>query len=546
MIDKKNRNRFYLAATIVLFILYVIILFYKLATVPTLFVDEANYANEVISFTHFGTDIHGFHHPLYFSSVWGQGQSILYSLIVRPVIKVFGFSFLSFRFPMAFLSLLLIGLLCGYIFYVSRSYLATFLMMLAFVTSPGWYVMSRWVLDANIAPLFVSFSVIALLFFFLRKKSSSKFIWFIISAILISFSAYGYVATWLYLPIFLTILFGYLYREGLLPFKPIILYVSVVTVLVLPLIYFAYNIFVKHISQPTKFLWFNISPLPRSRTSSLIDFSGNVANTMFHNIVTGFSMYITGSDGLSRNTIPPFGMIFPWVLIFFAIVGILYGKQILPEKLNLLKRICIIALISFLPMTFIVIPNYTHWNLIHVPLIILCGFGMYIVIKKSKKCFGTLLIILLTILPMIFFIFQYFQVTSPYRTGNIRQFSMKNTKAINQFMERKRKSYLFTRPVSRNFVYFRTFQKPIDHGQYLKLQETKPEFENRMGPIRKYGYLRDMSEFKTEYRGHHDYILAISKVNAKNIETHDHIRLRTVKKFKDGKLIYTLNKAIQK
>lgn len=546
MIFKKHKNKVYLTVTIVLFILYMIILFYKLSIVPTLFVDEANYANEVISFTHFGTDIHGFHHPVYFSSVWGQGQSILYSLIVRPIVKFFGFSFFTFRFPMAFLSLLLIGLLCGYIFYISRNYLATFLMMLAFVTSPGWYVMSRWVLDANIAPLFVSFSILTLLFFFQRKKSSSKFIWFIISATLISFSAYGYVATWLYLPIFLTILFCYLYWKNLLPFKPIILYFSVITVLVLPLVYFAYNIFVKHITQPTKFLWFNISPLPQSRTSSLINFSGNVVNTMFHNIVTGFGMYVTGSDGLSRNTMPPFGMIFPWILIIFAIVGILYGKRVLPEKLNLIKTICIIALISFLPMTFIVVPNYTHWNLIHVPLIILCGFGMYIVAQKEKNQFGILLILILTILPMIFFVFQYFQASSPYRTGNIRQFSMKNTKAINQFMERKRKSYLFTSPVSRNFTYFRTYQKPIDHRQYLKLQEVKPEFKNRMGPIRKYGYLRDMCEFKTKYRGHRDYVLAISKVNAKQIETHNHIRLKPVKKFKDGKLIYTLNKATQK
>lgn len=53
--------------SLILSLVYVVAVFYKIATVPALFVDEANYASEVISFTNFGTDIHGLHNPIYFS-----------------------------------------------------------------------------------------------------------------------------------------------------------------------------------------------------------------------------------------------------------------------------------------------------------------------------------------------------------------------------------------------------------------------------------------------------------------------------------------------
>ncbi|WPP09544.1 hypothetical protein SIN07_01375 [Pediococcus inopinatus] len=543
---RNHKKQVLLIATSALFIFYAGLLFYKLASVPNLFIDEANYANEVISFEHFGTDMHGLRYPIYFSSAWGQGQSILYSLIARPIIKFFGFSFLTFRFPMVFLSLLLIGLICGYVLFISKNYLATFLMMVIFVTSPGWFVMSRWVLDANIVPVVLGLGLVSLLFSFSTRKRMSSLFSFFISALLVGLSAYGYIATWLYLPIFLVVLVSYLYRRSLLTFTSICQYFAILFVLVLPLIYFAFSIFIKHITQPVKFLWFDIPPLPQSRTSSLIDFSGNLLHTMVRNFLTGCQMFYQGSDGLSRNGTAPFGMIFPWLLVIFTTIAFLANKRLLPEKLMLLKNVCVIALVTFIPVALITTPNYTHWNLVAVPLIILCGLGTYVVVKNLPGYVWLVLLLLTVLLPMTNFVHQYFQPNSSYRTGNIRQFSMQNTKKINQFMENKIKSRLFTDPVSRNFAYFRVYQKPINHKQYLNLQEKKPEFSDRMGPIKRYGYLRNITELNSEYRAKYDYILTISKEDAMRIEKRYGIRLKPVKNFHDGKLTYVLNKLSDK
>jgi len=54
---RNHKKQVLLIATSALFIFYAGLLFYKLASVPNLFIDEANYANEVISFEHFGTDM---------------------------------------------------------------------------------------------------------------------------------------------------------------------------------------------------------------------------------------------------------------------------------------------------------------------------------------------------------------------------------------------------------------------------------------------------------------------------------------------------------
>ncbi|WP_198145814.1 hypothetical protein [Pediococcus parvulus] len=100
--------------------------------------------------------------------------------------------------------------------------------------------------------------------------------------------------------------------------------------------------------------------MPQSRTSSLIDFSGNVVNTMLHNFISGCQMYWSGTDSLSRNSTAPFGMVFPWVLVVFVIIGLLSSKKLLPNKLMVLKNICVIALITFVPVALITVPNFTH------------------------------------------------------------------------------------------------------------------------------------------------------------------------------------------
>ncbi|MCV3555797.1 DMT family transporter [Pediococcus ethanolidurans] len=358
-------------------------------------------------------------------------------------------------------------------------------------------------------------------------------------------SAYGYIVTWLYLPIFLIFLSIYLFKKRLLTGKPIKLYFFLVLFLVIPLIYFAYCIFIRHISQPTKFFWFDISPLPMSRTSSLINFSGNIFSKMFINFLKGLTMYLSGNDGLNRNTIAPFGIICPWILVFFATTAIFVNRRFLPSRTELLRNICRIALLAFLPVSLVVLPNYTHWNLIHIPLLVLSGLGIYVVMKWLPNCQWKATTLLIIILPMIFFAFLYFQPTSIYRTGNVRQLSMKNIERVSRFMKERKKDRLFTYPLSRNFTYFRIYQTPIDHKKYLALQEKKREFQVPMGPQKKYGYLRDTANLESEYRPKYDYVLTMSKLDAIRIERHYHVRLRTVKKYQDGVLVYSLNKIIR-
>jgi len=248
-----------------LLIIFGILLCYRLDNIPGLFIDEINYMNEVISKANFGTDIQGLRHPVYFASVWGQGQSVLYSWIVGPWIKLLGFSILVFRLPMVLLSILMVGATTVSIFLVAKNKLLAICVEIALISMPWLIISSRWVLDANVSPILV----IALAAFSLRKR--------------------------------------------LLGVKEIILWLFTMLVVAIPLIIFAYRVNIQHIDHFTKFMFFDIPYLKANRTSSLINFNQHILENILINLKTGMFQFISGTDGLPQNGLHPYGTIMPWM-----------------------------------------------------------------------------------------------------------------------------------------------------------------------------------------------------------------------------------------
>ncbi len=493
---------------IAIFISYSFLVFYKIDAIPGIFIDEANYMNEVINLAKFGTDIHGVENPVYFTSVWGQGQSVLYSLFVVPFVKLFGFSVLVFRAPFAILNLLLISALMWIINKFSNSWKVTLFAEIGIVSAPWIFISSRWLLDANVAPIIFLFGLVLLAYAANTEKPSwkRKALYFF-SAIFIAGTAYGYVASWIYLPIVLILFALYLLKLKRVKLSESLIFTVTIFLIASPIVYFAYYVNIKHGLSVDKFLWFDIPPLPTNRASSMIDLSTpDVFSKVMQNVIEGMKIYWLGSDGLAWNSVSPFGAILPWLLPF-TIIGLFLNKEVFTNKMYVFKQFLLISVIAFIPLLLVVTPNYNHWNLINIQLAIFTGLGLYSVVNKLKPR----LTLIGAVLPILLFGFfasdYYFGTNGKVTFYNSEMVRVTEVQQINNFMKKHSGSKLFINELPANYMYYRIVQEPISHDEFLKIQDNdNPEFTKDMGKPTRYGYLYALSTIKSE-SSKGDYLL---------------------------------------
>ncbi|MFC6170161.1 hypothetical protein [Loigolactobacillus jiayinensis] len=492
-----KHERYLLCLNIIFFCLYFYLLTYHLGSVPRLFIDEVNYANEVRSFASFGTDIHGLHFPVYLSSVWGQGQSVLYAIFSVPFVKIFGFSILVFRFPFVLLTFSLLVLLFVLLYFkMKQRKLATFV-NIAIITTPWTFISSRWILDANVAPVIFLFGVLSLWLGLISPIFLHRYIYLVMGAVLLALTTYGYITAWIYLPILCVLYLIYFLRNKLLSAREYLVFSVFLVILVLPIIYFAYRVNVVHASSASKFLFFDIPPLPANRVESLINFSqSNLLLEMLKNSLNGISVYFKGTDGLAWNSVSPFGAIMPWSLLFIPI-GMFTSNMAIDHRVRQFKKLICLNIVAFIPLMFIVIPNYNHWNFLNINLSVMMGFGLYEVFNTIKNM-GKFRI-LIPVMPLLLFVWfinqAYFGVGGKGTFYESQQISYSEVEKINTIMQRKKfdGKWLFINNLSRMFPYFKLVQQPVDNNTYLSISGQKDNFGKNMGLVKKYDYLKDMS-----------------------------------------------------
>ena len=132
--------------------------------------DEAFAAYEAYCLSADGMDSWGYRFPVYLTT-WGSGMSVLLSLAAVPFVRVLGLNLLAVRLPMLILSCLTLPALYGCVrrLYGERTGLVSLFLL---AVSPWHVALSRWALDANLAPAFLVFG----LYFFLRSLEDARFL----------------------------------------------------------------------------------------------------------------------------------------------------------------------------------------------------------------------------------------------------------------------------------------------------------------------------------------------------------------------------------
>jgi 4-amino-4-deoxy-L-arabinose transferase-like glycosyltransferase len=192
---------------ILLLLLGAVLRLYALGAIPGGYHrDEAYAAWNALNLFHDGIDSSGHSFPVYFEA-WAHGQSALYDYLLLPLIALAQghMNPVILRIPQAVVGILTL-FACYYLLRKMFSKTVAIWGLFLLLICPWHVMMSRWGLDANLAPGFLMFG----LAFFI--KGLEKPIYYLWSGLFYGLSLYAYALTWPILPVILLLQILYCLR----------------------------------------------------------------------------------------------------------------------------------------------------------------------------------------------------------------------------------------------------------------------------------------------------------------------------------------------
>ena len=485
--------------------------------------DEAMLAINARSIAQTGKDMYGTSFPVYFESWITGGQSALPTYLVAICIKIFGYNLFAIRLPILLFSL--ISLFIVYLFSkkVFNKKVATIVLFLTAI-NPWHILQSQWNLDCNIFPHIIIIAIYLLYIGIVEEKKLSLYF----SMVFFALSMYSYGVSIYFVPLFLLIIAIYLLIKKKLKLKEIILSILIYTIISIP-IYLMYLINLFNLNTVNilgvtiqKFNYVN-------RTSDMLIFSNNILSQLILNVKALLKLILCQDDGLDWNRIVGFGTIYMQSLIFviFAIIELLFAIKYKKEK----KSTGIILLwlgISLILGIMINGTNINRLNIIWYPLIILTGYGIYVLcnVVKLKNVIRSL-IIATYILSFILFARKFYN-EFPNEVSSFSTFSNGLVRACEFIESINEKNINLSNRVyytDKQYIFLRYSLTPNSKNDYIKREELlayhyKKEKDINWFDTEKVNYETESFTTKKEINGRVYLILSSEKENVININNY--------------------------
>ena len=381
---------------IIIFILFTIILFYKLGVVPNgLHVDEAGMAFDALSLITNGTDRYLNNLPVYLIN-FGGGQSVLYAALTSIWVGIFGINATIIRIPSVLITLM--SLIAIYKLIKKKvGNKEALLISFLYAIVPFNIMKSRWALDAYLFAPMLSISVCILI----CAIDKCNYKYFVLAGILFGLTLYTYIISYVIIPIILAILLIYYLLIKEIDFKQIIVFGIPLFILALPLmLMLGYNsgiipkVNLPFVSIPE--LWF---------------YRGSEFNfeNMYINIEKIWEIIFI-KDKLGYNSIEKFGTLY-FISIPFLIFGLVFS---ICDFINSLKRkennldfvFLILLIIIFIVSLCIEDININKINAIYIPLIYFIAKGIWFLCNRFPKTY--IIILAIYLIELILFLNTYF------------------------------------------------------------------------------------------------------------------------------------------
>jgi len=345
---------------------------YDMGNLPNgLHQDEAFVALNAFDLLAEGRDSAGHIWPVYMSS-WGDGQSAMYIWLLIPFLLFSGgtVSLWLIRMPQLVISLLTVAAVYGIGKELWEDTKAGLLAAGLLAVCPWHFMMSRWALDANMAPGFVCFS----LYFFIKGCKKANYL--PIAAMFYGLSLYCYALTWLVIPILLVLQLGYgIFSKRIKMNSRFFLSGLILIVIGTPIfLYFLVN---QGLLGEIRLPFMTIYKSTGYRGAEVATNLGE----MVQNGKRLLRLLVYADTGAVWNSIAPWGLFTRVGLLFMALgMVILAGKfikGIIKRQSVFVETMLLIQLIGGGVLGILVAPQYHQTNLLFIPLILLETYGIW-------------------------------------------------------------------------------------------------------------------------------------------------------------------------
>ncbi|EOH96120.1 hypothetical protein UAY_03030 [Enterococcus moraviensis ATCC BAA-383] len=398
-----KHNRFNQVLFIILCV-GLLVRYFNIGELPGLQIDEAMSGYDTWALANYGTDSALNSWPIYLIG-YGTGPNALYSYLSLPFVKIMGLNLISTRLAMLSLSSITLLVVMWTLLKLKIPRYLSLAIFFVLTISPWHIMISRFGLDANVAPhlLLLAFCFIQLGIEALGKR---KMIFYSFSVFLLGLTAYAYIATWYFLPIFLVLILIYFMKNHLIDTKQMILLMAILVVTILPILLFA---FIQYFGEESISIFGITFPklIGSQNTGQTILFQEDFLSALVENLKRIVVFIIYGGDGLIFSSIPGFGFIYNLAGVFLVGIGL---RKINQENTHF-SKITLLWFWSCIPLILIVVPVVHHWNVILFPMTIIMGYGLYALYSFEKVEVFQSSVSVLTIL-FVLFLFNY---TSKYK-----------------------------------------------------------------------------------------------------------------------------------
>lgn len=488
---------------LVLFWIGLFVRYYNLGQLPGLQIDEAMSGYDTWALANYGQDSALNSWPIYLIG-YGTGPSALYSYLSLPFVKVLGLTVISTRLAMVYLSSATLLFTMWTLIRLKISRQLVMSIFFIFIINPWQIMISRFGLDANVAPhlLLITFCLLQLGLESQGKKQNCLYSGAMVS---LGLTAYAYIATWYFLPVFSILLLFYFWKNKLLRLRQTIGLSLILVVTIAPVILFAY---IQYFGEGSiSILGITFPKLLGSQNEGqTILYSNDIWSAFLMNLNRIHGFLLSGRDGLIFSSLPNYGMIYNLAGLLLFCVGIV---KVVREKSHL-SSILFAWLIAPIPLILIVIPVVHHWNVFLFPVILVMGYGVSALWSLDKKSVSTAIFGCFTVL-FVSFLFSY---NSSYRNEQ-QDSTYMAPQTMNDVIQISKEKKLGTVYVDRTsihqlnelaFIFFRFFD-PVSPEAYQASRDQPFDRETNMTSdhYARYTFMKK-SEFIEDNKGQIGYL----------------------------------------
>ena len=401
---KPDRNKMIQVCFFLFLAIGILVRAWKLGSVPAgVNHDEAYGAYEAYSLLHYGVDSNGHPFPVYLE-VWNSGMSVLNTYLMMPLIALFGLHTWVIRIPEMVVACLTLCAVYGIMKRVINQTAAICCLFLLAV-SPWHIMMSRWSLDANLAPGFLIFGW----YFFMRGLEKSRF--FPISALMYGLSLYCYATIWPFVPLIILLQFGYCILQKKVTWsKEIVISAVLLFFMALPL--FLFLLVNKGIIGEINLGFFSIPKISHMRASEI------TFTNIIPNLKTLWYILKRQSDGLIWNISPEYGFFYLFTMPFFFLGLFFHVVHIIKSIIQ--RKFCpemfvMIQLFAAGLVGLLIEANINRVNILLIPMIIVAASGIYYLCEMAD--------IRLLLIPFVIYVISFGKFEKYYYTDYQEQLS---------------------------------------------------------------------------------------------------------------------------